>query len=246
MVKTVATDMQKLMAASPQSGFKFAEDGSFRILLSTPFGQDILSELRARLRDVNRLRSFASTLQKRQMRLGSSSLQRVQFQYGPSPHIAAVEFSAEKDIIIEMSNNNPHYRVHNLLTEIANERAPSLPSVFLGDINGLDRFCTTLVLTRPLATALNALENNPANDHLRNPAIHVHSLFKYRLTYENPVCTFDVRAQPKDDKVYWFIEDNMKKHSPDLRPTPERSPTHRRLDTLVVKLKELFQGKSGR
>ena len=63
MVKSVAADMHKLMAASPQNAFKFADDGNFRILLSTPFGHDILGELRARLRDVNRLRSFATTLQ---------------------------------------------------------------------------------------------------------------------------------------------------------------------------------------
>lgn len=246
MRKSVAADMQKLMATSPQKGFRFCEDGSFRILLSTPFGQDILGELRGRLRDVNRLRSFASTLQKRQMRLGSSSLQRVQFQYGPTSHVAAVNFGAEKDIAIEISHSNPHYRIHKMLAEIANERVPSLPALFTGDANGLDRFCSTLVITRPLVTALNVLESNAANVNLRNPAIHVHSLFKYRLAYENPVCTFDVRAQPKDDKVYWFIEDNMKKHTPDLRPSPERSPTHRRLESLQVKLKELFASKGER
>jgi mediator of RNA polymerase II transcription subunit 14 len=246
MIKSVAADMQRLMAASPQKGFKFAEDGNFRILLSTPFGKDILGELRARLRDVNRLRSFVTTLQKRQMRLGSSSLQRVQFQYGPSPHIAAVNFSAEKEVVIEMSHNNPHYRLHKQLSDIANERVPSLPAVFSGDSNGLDRFCTTLVLTRPLVTAFRALDINIANDNQRNPALHVHSLFKYRLTYENPVCTFDVRAQAKDDKVYWFIEDNMKKHAPDLRPSSERSATHRRLDSLQAKLKELFSSKGER
>lgn len=246
MVKSVAADMQKLMAASPQRGFKFAEDGSFRILLSVPFGADILGELRAKLRDVNRLRSFAGTLQKRQMRLGSSSLQRVQFQYGPSPHLAAIDFSAENGVAIEMSPKNPHHRIHKMLTEIANERVPSYPSLFAGDSTGLDRFCTTLVLTRPLVTALAQLDANAANINLQNPAVHAHSLFKYRLTYQNPVCSFDVRAQPKDDKVFWFIEDNMRKHAPDLRPSPERSPTHRRLDSLLAKLKELFSGKGER
>jgi mediator of RNA polymerase II transcription subunit 14 len=246
MKNSVAADMQKLMAASPQKGFRSSEDGNFRILLSTPFGQDILGELRGRMRDVNRLRSFAGTLQKRQMRLCSSSLQRVQFQYGPTGHIAAVDFAAEKEVAIDIPHDNPHYRVHKLLTEMANERAPPLPAVFTGDANGLDRFCSTLVITRPLVTALNVLESSEANSNLRNPAIHVHSLLKYRLTYENPVCSFDVRSQPKDDQVYWFIEDNMKKHTPDLRPTPERSPTHRRLDNLQAKLKELFASKGER
>lgn len=242
MVKNAAADMQKLMAASPQSSFKFTADGSFRILLATPFGSDILGELRARLRDVNRLRSFASTLQKRQMRLTSSSLQRVQFQYGPSPHTAAVSFAAEKEIGIEIPPLNPHYRIHRLLSSIANDRNPCLPLLSFGDANGLDHFCTTLVLTRSLLTVLHELEMQiPGNT--RNPAIHAHSVFKYRLTYENPLCTFDIRLQPKNDKVYWFVEDNLKRAA-DVRPTPERNTSHRRLENLQAKLKELFRDKA--
>ena len=242
MVKTAAADMQKLMAASPQSSFKFTADGSFRILLATPFGSDILGELRARLRDVNRLRSFASTLQKRQMRLTSSSLQKVQFQYGLSAHIAAVSFASENEVAIEIPPSNPHYRIHRLLTSIANDRNPSLPHLPYGDANGLDHFCTTLVLTRSLLTVLLELDTaTPGN--IRNPAIHVHSVSKYRLTYENPLCSFDILLQPKNDKVYWFIEDNFR-HPPDIRPTPERNPRHRRLDMLQEKLKELFRGKA--
>lgn len=246
MVKDVAADMHKLMAASPQKSFKFSEDGNFKILLSTPFGEDILDELRARLRDVNRLRSFATTLQKRKMRLGSSSLQRVQFQYGPSPNVAAVNFSSEKEVTIELSPNNPHYRVRRLLTEIANERTPAFSNLYLGDTNGLDRFCTALVLTRSTLTALKSIESQASNFNLQNPAIHAHSIFKYRITYENPVCSFDVRAQAKDDKVLWFIEDNIEQQSLDLRPTPEQSPGHRRLENLQAKLKEFYAGKSER
>ncbi|KAL1650200.1 mediator complex subunit [Didymella pomorum] len=242
MVKSAAADMQKLMAASPQSSFKFTADGCFKILLSTPFGADILGELRARLRDVNRLRSFTTTLQKRQMRLTTSSLRRIQFQYGPTPHNAAVSFASENEVTIEIPPSNPHFRIHRLLSSIANDRNPSLPLLSISDANGLDHFCTTLVVTRSLLTTLREIDTaTPGN--VRNPAIHVHSVTKYRITYENPVCTFDIRLQPKDDKVYWFIEDNLK-HAPDIRPTPERNPRHRRLDTLQEKLKELFKGKA--
>ncbi|KAI4633483.1 hypothetical protein J4E80_000849 [Alternaria sp. BMP 0032] len=246
MVKSVAADMHKLMAASPQTAFKFSEDGNFRILLATPFGQDILGELRARLRDVNRLRTFASTLQKRQMRLSSSSLQRVQFQYGPSPYSATVNFGAEKELTIELSHDNPHHRILHLLTEIANDRLPSFPTTEVSDVDGLDRFCTTLVATRPLFKALREVEERSPGNY-SNPAIHVHSVLKYRLTYDNPVCTFDVRLQPKDDQVYWFVEDNLRPKDPPNQatnlPTPERTPGHRRLDSLQAKLKELFSGK---
>ncbi|RMZ70281.1 hypothetical protein GMOD_00000355 [Pyrenophora seminiperda CCB06] len=199
MVEGVAADMHKLMAASPQNTFKFSEDGNFRILLSTSFGQDILGELRSRLRDVNRLRTFAATLQKRQMRLGSSSLQRVHFQYGPSPYSATVNFSSEQEFSIELSPKNPHRRILKLLTAIANDQLPSLPTLDSNDTNGLDRFCTTLVLTRPLFKVLWQIEERTPGNY-SNPAIHVHSILKYRLTYSNPVCTFDIRLQHKADK----------------------------------------------
>ncbi|KAF1946732.1 MED14-domain-containing protein [Clathrospora elynae] len=241
MAKAVVADMQKLMAASPQSSFRFSADGRFRILLSTPFGKDILGELRARLRDVNRLRSFATTLQKRHMRLGSSSLQRVQFEYGPSPYAAAVHFSSEKEFTIELSPKNPHHLVHSFLTEIANDRL-ALPTMNASDANGLDRFCTTIILTRSIVKVLQEIEHrSPGNNS--NPAIHVHTIFKYRLTYDNPVCSFDVRLQPKGDKVYWLVEDCLRAKLQDTRPTPERGEGHKRLDTLQAKLKELYTGK---
>jgi mediator of RNA polymerase II transcription subunit 14 len=244
MVKAVAANMQKLMAASPQKTFKFSGDGTFKILLSIPFGQDVLGELRAQLRDVNRLRAFATTLQKRKMVLRSSSLQRVQFQYGPAQfhNTATVNFSSANEFSIELSPSNPHHRVHILLTEIANDRLPNLMTVNPSDTNGLDRLCTTLIVTRSMLKVLREIQvRSPGN--CKNPAVHVHSIFKYRITYDNPVCTFDINLKPKDDKVYWFVEDNLRIKGPDVLPAGERSPGHRRLESLQNKLKELFKGK---
>lgn len=245
MEGSAAEEMYRLMSASPetQKFFKFSADGKFRILLSTPFGKDILGELCARLRDVNRLRSFTTTLQKRKMRLVSSSLQRVEFQYGSNHDNAAVKFSSGREVIVEVMHANPHHRILKFLSELANERVPTLARGlnYKGDINGLDRLCTTLIFTRPLVKALNELEAaTTTNANLRNPAIFAHSLFEYRLTYENPVCTFDIRVKTKNDKVYWLLEDNFLKHPPDLRPSPERGATHRRLETLQAALATLF------
>jgi mediator of RNA polymerase II transcription subunit 14 len=241
MVKAIAADMQKLMAASPQKTFKFSEDGTFKILLAIPFGQDILGELRARLRDVNRLRAFATTLRRRAMTLRSSSLQGVQFQYGPSlsHNSITLNFSSINEFTLGLSPDNPHHRVHHFLTEIANDRLSNLLRVDPSDTNGLDRLCSTLIVTRSLLKVLQEIElKSPGN--LRNPAIHVHSILKYRLTYDNPVCTFDINLKPKDDEVYWFVEDNLRIKGPDVRPTPERAQGHRRLDVLQTKLKDLF------
>jgi mediator of RNA polymerase II transcription subunit 14 len=235
MVKSVAADMQKLMAASPQSNFTFSENGNFAILLTTPFGEPIIDELKARLRDVDRLRSFTTTLQKRKMRLRSSSLQQVQFQYSKDL-TATVNFGQEKEIKIRFNDTNPHNRIAFFLTEIINEKSPfALPGV---ERTGLDRFCKTLILTRPLLSTLAELETTiPGN--IQNPSVFAHHVGIYRLVYTNPLCSFDIRLKPKDDKVYWHIEDNERK-PPDMKPSAERNPRHRRLDSIKMALTALF------
>ncbi|KAF2785699.1 MED14-domain-containing protein [Melanomma pulvis-pyrius CBS 109.77] len=237
MVKSVAEDMQKLMSASPQKNFTFSENGNFSILLSTPFGDSVFDELKRRLRDLDRLRSFTTTLQKRKMKLTSSSLQQVEFQYGKT-YTTTVNFGQENDIKVDFSPANPHNRIRKLLVEIINERNPEIAEIHSEDHTALDRFCTTLIFTRPILSTLSELEAGPGN--LRNPAVHTHAIGKYRIAYDNPLCSFDVRIRPKDDKVCWQIEDNDKKAT-DVRPSPERSASHKRLETLKVALDTFFK-----
>lgn len=238
MVPAVAADMQKLMSASPQTNFTFSEGGKFSILLSTPFGHEVISELKARLRDLNRLRSFATTLEKRKMVLKSSSLEQVEFQYSHRLSVK-VFFAKGTDIQVKFGYKNPHNRIHDFLTDMINERSPGLSQSLPGDNNGLDRFCATLVWSRPLLTVLNELENRtPGNTD--NPAVHVHDLRTYRITYTNPPCSFDLKLKPKDDRMLWDIEDNEGKPA-ELRPKIERSPNFKRLETLKSALQKLFR-----
>lgn len=238
MVKTVAADMKKLMSSSPQDHFTFSENGNFAILLTTPFGEELLTELSARLRDVDRLRSLSTTLQKRKMKLKSSSLQHVTFQYGRSS-AATVNFSKHDDIRIEFSSGNPHNRIRTHLTEMINERSPfHLPG---SDHTGLDQFCATLMFTRPILSTLAELENGAQGNH-QNPKVHVHDIRTYRVTYSNPLCSFDVRLRSKDDQVIWHIEDNDKKPQ-DSKPSPERSPNRKRLESAKTALTTLFRGR---
>jgi mediator of RNA polymerase II transcription subunit 14 len=244
MVKSVAADMQKLMSASPQKNFTFSSNGNFSILLSTPFGESVFDELKRRLRDLGRLRSFTSNLQKRKMLLKASSLQQVEFQYSASL-TTTVNFGQENDVKVSFSPGNPHNRIVKLLTEIINERSssPSPLATSTDDHSALDRFCNTLLFTRPILTTLAELESAPGN--IRNPAIHTHAVGKYRLTYSNPLCSFDIRIRSKEDEACWQIEDNDKKTA-DVRPTPERSPSHKRLDHLKTALGELYKGRGER
>lgn len=238
MVPEVAVDMQKLMSASPQTNFSFSEGGKFSILLSTPFGQEVITELRCRLRDLNRLRSFATTLDKRKMQLKSSSLEQVEFQYSGELSVKVL-FGKGLDIQVKFPDKNPHNRIHSFLTNTINGRSPGFSNSLHGDNPGLDRFCSALIWSRPLLTALGEIENRvPGN--VDNPAIHVHDLRTYRITYTNPPCSFDIKLKTKDDRLLWDIEDSEGK-SEDLRPKILRSPGYKRLPMLKDALQKLFK-----
>jgi mediator of RNA polymerase II transcription subunit 14 len=213
MVKSVSVDMQKLMSASPQSNFVFSENGNFAILLTTPFGEPIVDKLKARLRDVDRLRSFASILHKRKMRIRKSSLQQVQFQYGPDDR-ATVTFLPNDEMDVSFAPTNPHQRIRMFLREIINERPPF--RTLDADQTGLDHFCTTLIVTRPLLAALTKLEEETAGN-LDNPAFYPHSVTDYRLTYSNPKCEFNIQLRQKDDNVYWYIRPGPKSDDVNLK-----------------------------
>ena len=237
MVKDVASDMQKLMSASPQNKFTFSENGNFSILLSTQFGKPIIDELKARLQDVDRLRLFTTTLHKRKLVLKSSSLQQVQFQYSKDL-TASVNFGREDDIQINFDADNPHNRIKQILSQIINEKAPFFLPV-PADKNGLDRFCSALVVTRPVLQALTEIENAVAGN-VRNPGIHIHHVGYYRITYENPMCSFDLRLRPKDDRVMWLLEDNDRKIN-DSKPYSERHQNRKRLESLRSTLNAFFR-----
>ncbi|KAF2001091.1 MED14-domain-containing protein [Amniculicola lignicola CBS 123094] len=244
MAATVGQDMKKLMATSPQKDIAFQEDGNFCILLSAPFGVHIVDHLTSRLRDLDRLRSFATTLQKRKLLLRSSSLGKVQFQYGQNS-MATVDFSDENNIKLDFNPNNPHNFLRVEMTAVVNKRVlpPYLP-VSMQDKDpgtGLDRLCLSLMFTRPIARIFTIIENaTPGN--VTNPAVQRRDTGKYRISYSNPLCSFDIRARMKDDKAFWHIEDNDRK-VPDLRPKAEASPTHKRLETLKVAMDELWRSK---
>jgi len=238
MAPAVAADMKKLMSASAQKSFIFSEGGAFAILLCTPFGQSVSGELKLRLRDLDRLRSFGRTLQTRKMVLISSSLQHIQFQYAKSFSVTVV-FEKGDDIQVKFGSKNPHNRIRNFLVETINERSGTSVRSGVGDDTGFDRFCTALVLTRPALMGLDEIETQQHSD-FGNPIVHTHRIGYYRIGYNNPPCSFDVSLRVKGDKVFWLIEDNEHK-PPEFRSKIERTPNFSRADNLKAAMQKLLK-----
>ncbi|KAF2176366.1 MED14-domain-containing protein [Zopfia rhizophila CBS 207.26] len=247
MLKDLRVDMQKLMSSSPKKDFTFSANGAFSLFLATPFGEPIVDPIASRLRDLDRLRSFITTIKKRGMRLESSSLEQVKFRYGEHS-VATVRFDQNDDrkgekgeIGLSFEPGNPHNRIRPHLAKIINEKDPKPFELRKTDGTGLDRFSTTLLYTRPLHCCFNDIEAENPGD-IQNPNIHVRDVGHYRVKYANPLCSFDVRVRSKHDRTYWHIEDNDKK-IPDSRPTAERPPNHKRAENLKTALTALFREK---
>jgi mediator of RNA polymerase II transcription subunit 14 len=81
------------------------------------------------------------------------------------------------------------------------------------------------------------LENaTPGNT--QNPAVHAHHVGKFRISYANPLCSFDIKLKEKDEKIIWNIVDNHAREGI-YRPAPERN--HVRIESLKTAIKDLFK-----
>ncbi|KAF1956640.1 MED14-domain-containing protein [Byssothecium circinans] len=238
MVPSIADDMKKLMASSPQSDFNFSDNGHFQILLNTAFGEEAISKLTTRLRDVNRLRSFATTLQRRKLALQSSSLTQVRFRYSNSL-LATVKFGEGDNVKLELDERNPHMRIRKFLEEIVNDTNSPSEDAISDTTSNLDRFCLSLLYTRPLLSAIDAIEASNVKT-MGSPYFHAHSIGIYRMTYTNPICAFDIKIMRKDDRVVWLIEDNAR-NLHDLRTKDQRTPGFRRQEDLQMALSLLYR-----
>jgi mediator of RNA polymerase II transcription subunit 14 len=247
LVQTADLELHKLMPTSPTKEFYFAEDGQFSFLLETAFGEAIVDPLAARVRELHRLHSFYAVLRKRHMVVTSSSLEQVTFKYSASCK-ATVEFSNDGSIDLKLEPGNPHNRIRTLLTAMLNQNKTTLLEPTSVDTY-LDKLTGILLLTLPTLRGFDNIERESSGD-VTNPAIHPRTVGTYRMTYGNPVCSFDIRFRGKDDIMFWLVEDNWlvnatatKKTDPESLPVAERSPDFKRAEKLNEEMKELFRTK---
>lgn len=234
MVKDMTTSLSKLLTTSNDVDVAFRDKGGFSILLRTPFGASFVDPLVERLRDIEQLRNFVTILQKRKLVCETVSLAKVVFRYSATL-TATVLFNSGAPIRLQLAPENPHQRIRTLLSALMNDKQTNSAGVGVG----LDNFTRCLISTLPLLRCFDAME--AANSSLAtNPAIHPHDVYCYRLTYNNPLCSFDIRLNVQHDALKWHIDDNNNK-PPDSRPAPERPRTVVRSEALAKALKTLYR-----
>ncbi|OCL02626.1 MED14-domain-containing protein [Glonium stellatum] len=234
MVKDMTTSLSKLLTTSNDVDVAFRDKGGFSILLRTPFGASFVDHLIERLRDIEQLRNFVTILHKRKLVCETVSLAKVVFRYSATL-TATVLFNPGAPIRLQLAPENPHQRIRTLLSALINDKQINSAAAGLG----LDNFTRCLISTLPLLRCFDAME--AANPGLiANPAIHPHDVYYYRITYSNPLCSFDIRLRVQHDTLKWHIDDNNNK-LPDSRPAPERPKTIVRPEPLAKALKVLYK-----
>ncbi|OCK78559.1 MED14-domain-containing protein [Lepidopterella palustris CBS 459.81] len=241
MPNEVSNDLQKLMPASRDSDITIRRDGIFWITLYTPFGEPFIEPLQSRLRDIGQLRTFISTLKGHELVCESASLSQVVFRYGAALK-ATVDFKPNGAIRLNLDPSSPHQRICAHLTALMNGgRTDSLlkgVAAIKPTAKDINLFAKALLLTLPVLQAFKDIETaHPAS--IYDPSIHPRNIDHYRLRYDNPLCSFNVRGRVKGDEMKWVIEDlNIPS---DLKSGVERAKEATRAENLDQALKALWR-----
>lgn len=208
LVKGVLTqpkNLTEVMMTAHDDDVAFHKSGCFSILLRTSFGTSCLSQLVARLRAIERTRSFAEILRDQKLKCEKISLARIVFSYAEEL-TADIGFAEGAPMSVTFAPENPHRRVRAMLRQILNNRA-----------DGFEKFTKALEFSLPLLQTFDHLERNDPSPAVSSPVVHPRSVDWYRMTYRNPPCSFEIRLRLRKEQLEWHIERNKKPSPPQER-----------------------------
>ena len=189
-------DLQDLLANIPSIGFEPANDSlpaAVKFQFLTRIGETVVPSLRARLKAIGYLLSFASTLRSHNLSCNAASLTRLIFNYTSSmkPLKAAVHFPEDAPRRIALSTSNPHLRIIDHLSDQVRTK-------------GLSPVLGNLRLTLPLLRTFSVIE---AGQDSAGVDILTRSDQWYQVRYSEPFLKsgFDVRLRVRRDDAMWFV-----------------------------------------
>ncbi|OMP86041.1 Mediator of RNA polymerase II transcription subunit 14 [Diplodia seriata] len=199
------------LVSSQAGDVSFNSDGTFEVRLRTPFGEPFLEKIINRLKRIERLGRIVDVAKDQKLHCSQISLSRVVFRYCGN-YKADIRFPEGSPVQLCISPDNPHRRVAAFLKNVLNDRDSSKSFPF---------FMKILSQTLPLLRGFESMESSaPAPASLPQPYINPRSLDWYRICYENPLTTFDIRLRTRHDTMEWHIHDstNQQVHprSPDF------------------------------
>ncbi|KAH7036426.1 mediator complex subunit MED14-domain-containing protein [Macrophomina phaseolina] len=187
------------LVSSHAGDVSFSSDGTFEVRLRTPFGEPFLEKIINRLKRIERLGRIVEIAKDQKLRCDHISLSRVVFRYCGN-YKADIRFPEGSPVELHIAPNNPHRRMATFLKQALNNRDSS---------KGFAFFMKILSQTMPLMRGFESLEGSaPGPASISQPYVNPRSLDWYRLCYENPVTTFDIRLRTRHDAMEWHIHDS--------------------------------------
>lgn len=208
------------LVSSHAGDVSFNSDGTFEVRLRTPFGEPFLEKIINRLKRIERLGRIVEVAKDQKLRCDHISLSRVVFRYCGN-YKADIRFPEGSPVELHISPNNPHRRMATFLKHVLNDRDSGKAFAY---------FMKILSQTMPLLRGFESIENStPAPASISQPYVNPRSLDWYRICYENPATTFDIRLRTRHDSMEWHIHDSSSQQN------APRSPE------FAAAIKELFR-----
>ncbi|KAF2144483.1 uncharacterized protein K452DRAFT_222960 [Aplosporella prunicola CBS 121167] len=180
------------LMSSQDDDVSFNTDGTFIVTLRTAFGESFMDKVVNRLRRIERLGTFIDVVKQQKLHCTSVSLSRLVFRYSGQYQVD-ISFQDGAPVRLAIEPNNPHRRIAQYLTAILNRQ----------DSKSFVMFARVLCPTLPLLSVFDAIEKASTS----TPHIHPRGFDWYRVTYENPPCTFDVRLRTHHNELLWHVND---------------------------------------
>ncbi|KAL8638079.1 MAG: hypothetical protein Q9228_004725 [Teloschistes exilis] len=171
-----------------------AKSGAFAFNLTTPVGQSTVPAIMDRLTRIERLTTYAATLQSLRSRPANLSLDHIDFFYAKleQAYGVTISFAADRPPRLSFHHGNPQLRAQDQLTTM------------LSKPDGLAQVIHYLQLSLPLMCALAKIEAAHGNDRV---AILLRAPEWYCLRYRDPPGGFDIRLRRRREEPMWFVQE---------------------------------------
>ncbi|KAK7527960.1 mediator complex subunit MED14-domain-containing protein [Phyllosticta citriasiana] len=185
------------LASAKGDDVSFNSDGTFTIVLRTELGEPFMSGVMSRLKRIERLGSYIDVIKSHQFQCEHIGLSRMVVRYGGKFKVD-IRFPEGQPTQLVLDPKNPHMRIMKLLRRALNDRDPNMDFGY---------FMRNLLSTLPVLQAFDAIQSSTPS--YPQPIVHPRTLDWFRISYENPPTTFDLRLRTRNDVLEWHLQDNF-------------------------------------
>lgn len=192
------TALRENLKESRDRDIRINDAGGLAVVIRTRFGEDYLSSIQARLRNVWNIDRRLAILKHVAFVPTHVNLSRLDFTYGNAELSAQLIFASNGSFPVQLrlepATSNPHQRVKTMLEQELNKNKP----------DAFFNFVYTLSFTLPLLKTFERLEDIDPGILIR-----VRSATWFNVQYKAPPCAFDIRVRQRatgyQTEIVWHM-----------------------------------------